>query len=431
MGFTLSKRSFYSCCALHLFCFCSLPHDQDCHELWSKRRKKSLREQKADLTGMVKDQHKDVQPVMDEKAVKSRATVAGLNLEPLSSGSGGLTHNSNKSDVSGSSSSLYHHSSHSKIDNLGNGQGKSGSVAKISDVFSFKRDTAKIPGLDFGDDGEGGIGGQGISKKSVKGIKDTKGQAGGDVSSQASKAKSSASNVSELQRQLTMLTSLLQASGSMSLAQLASKNNMAMDQETKRLLENINLQLMLASTVQQLQQKQKEARPDAKLDGKNLMKSNLLGVGSTQTAQVREALTMLLNQQGINMPSSSQNRGSAACHQGADASVQSESAGRKPVVSQQASHGSAMSLVSDDSSISYLAEQDDSQRAAPRPLTSDIRPIAETMSLKSKMQNFFESQGRETPLTPGGSENVLRKGMSSRDGRISDHSSTPSRSCWK
>ena len=405
------------CCMTR--CFCSLPHDQDCHELWSKRRKKSLREQsKADLTSVVKDQHKDsIPPLMDDRVVKNRVAGAGLNLEPVSCGSGGLTHNSNKSDVSGSSSSLYHHSSHSKIDNMGSGQGKSLSTSKIGDVFSFKRESVKIPGLDITGDGEGSAYEQGVTKNVGSGAKDAKSsRVGGNLSSQL--GKSSTPNLSELHQQLTMLTSLLQASGSMSLAQLASKNNMAMDQEAKRLLEKINLQLMLATTVQQLQQKQQESRPDSKVDDKNLLKPSLSTSGGSQTAQVKEALTMLLNQQGINFPSAGQSKGSAMGGSGT----------AQPGFSQQMSQGSAMSLVSDDSSISYPAEQDDAHRTTAQPLTSDIRPTAEAMSLKSKMQNFFESQGRETPLTPGGSENVLR---TSKERRIPDHSSTSSRPYWK
>ena len=194
-------------------CF-SLPRDQDCHELWSKRRKKGRREAKKQeqLQG---NPSRDLSKVVDQRCIPASVepppTAAKFSRVDEGDSSGGSIKGLHRSESSASLTS------------------KSG-----VGLFASTKDVDSIPGLDLGngseEQGNGNVSNSGSCGGRPSGPKGTGPQ-----------------NLSGIQKQLLELAQLLQEKhGRMSTAQLANALNVPLDASTGRLLENLNVQLTMA-----------------------------------------------------------------------------------------------------------------------------------------------------------------------------------------
>ncbi len=239
----------------------------------------------------------------------------------------------------------------------GGGSGDSGDGLTGGSVLGFtssSQEPVAIPGLDFADSTEGSSAPAGPGALSSSQEEDaylygscdpgfrtgqdmpklTDGKPGTDTGSASKSGTSSKSQVpsavalEQVQKQLATLTTLLKGSGTTSLTQLASKHNVPIDSTTRKMLDSINLQLLLATTAQKLQaalqatekpQPKKVLGEPAKLDAVDsrtlagqlgdilttLPGAAGVGVGgvtattpSSQSA-VKAALALLLSQTGL------------------------------------------------------------------------------------------------------------------------------------
>jgi len=244
-----------------------LPKDQDCHELWSKKRKKSMREaaKSEDFHSLSKGQ--------SSHASMSRSSLeANRSLQRNTGTSAGKVE---KQDTKGSSTSqpvvpkkekdqsttssgpLSRNSSSSDLTK------KEIPVKSSGSVNLFSKETEKIPGLDFGDvkDEDSQSPGNNSSATTnsssstklpgnVKGGKNTSSPAKkppkeGHGGSDKKKPDEGSTPQQNVQQQLASLMSVIQAKqGNVSVDDLAKTLKIPLEAKTRQLLENLSSQLM-------------------------------------------------------------------------------------------------------------------------------------------------------------------------------------------
>ncbi|XP_033762741.1 LOW QUALITY PROTEIN: cyclin-dependent kinase 12-like [Pecten maximus] len=198
-----------------------LPKDQDCHEMWCKNRKKSIKEAK-----------------LKELETGSK------NITPQKSGVSGSAYKSGSSlakghsDISKSSSSAESVSTKpiTKSSTSSSQSATSHMIGHSSSSSSSSRKNVAIPGLD-----------QSVDKISKDGDSNSdnrhKGHEGDDMEGRGSSSLPAV----DPQNQLTKMVAMLQQG--LSVDPVAKNMNMKLDEQTMQLMDNLGKQLMLAASM--------------------------------------------------------------------------------------------------------------------------------------------------------------------------------------
>ncbi len=333
----------------------SLPHDQDCHELWSKRRKKSMRE-------ALKIEHGSGSGSGSKTDARRSAPPEPPSAKP------GLT-------TSASTSSL-----------PSKGDSKKGLI----------KDGEKIHGLDE-------------SKKDESA-----------ATLVAGSRKGGGSNP-DMQKQLAEVSSLVSASGKCTTNLLAHKLNVPFNPSTQKLLEHLQMQLLLQAAAEKTSSGSTMTKmpPEPRRSHSDVPKAALIptigdrtlhmvsdpGSSSSQRsakgdahAGVKAALAQLLAQSGVRVQGAAtktRKEFSESSHHKHRSSKESDPGTRDRKYSQQTSYTTNMSISEESNSPlqATAPKRDYSHKQPPPQAGGDLGltgKAAETMSVKAKVQNFFE-----------------------------------------
>ena len=262
----------------------------------------------------------------------------------------------------------------------------------------------------------------------------------GNSGSASVKSRTAGQNLSGIQKQLIDLAHVLQEKqGRMTLEQLADALNVPNDGSTRVLLENLNSQLSRAVT-----QGRRDSpaplpphmrREESKTDSRSGNPGQKDDSGGVQAA-----LAQLLAQQGVKVgakpvPPSSGNSGSHRYSSGSQRLDQDDSsrdsfgdrysggrggvpplsgdssfnnpAPRSRQYSQQSSYNTQPMSISEGSNSPYSYDNSNSQRSRREEL---LNPEAEQLSVKAKVENYFDKYGQEEPRPVPGTDPAFRTG---------------------
>ncbi|XP_013391928.1 cyclin-dependent kinase 12 isoform X3 [Lingula anatina] len=285
-----------------------LPKDKDCHELWSKKRKKSMKEaQQKQAAAEQASQGSKSKPSSDQK---SDETSQSKYLFPILKDSAEKPRKEAEKRTAPTE----------EKDNLDKTESKVVKSLKSSGGFlGIGKDNEKIPGFDLGTTSKPGSDpAPSLLQQPPAALTQP------PVAKQQQGALASAvDNASEsVQSKLAGLAALLQTREGLSVAQLAQLLNVPLDGATSVLLENLNMQLLLAAAAKQAQEKPPPPPPEGADVISDATNSSLYSGGVQQgagfgtvrgepdigsakphsgdgNAGVKAALAQLLTQRGI------------------------------------------------------------------------------------------------------------------------------------
>ena len=415
----MSVCSFQIC----IVCPCSLPKDQDCHELWSKRRKKSMREA-----------NKQDQPAAAH-ATNSAANKPGFNnhhraapgskfppmVAPVAAPPAMAKSNNSQGDKgaehisSGSYTKSHHLSQGGSMLSRGDGVSK-GSVSAFG-YTSLSQKVDVIPGLDFTGDP--------MSHDTPK----------PHVVPPAVDATPPQEGAKSMHRQLALMLQMLQSNvggrSKLSIDDLASTLKVPIDSSTKALLDNLSSQLFVSTKPSDQASPVDSSRgriaPESIGDHSNVYHgvpsrpyetdsfpsrfhnpeppatgssfTNQSGSASSgsapdQNAGIKAALVQLLTNKGVSVKLGANSFSGATSpkvsNRGDGAAAKEKGPRGERLYSQQTSYDSHMS-VSDDALV------DSNYHVGS--LSGATGPPVETMSVRAKVQNFFERSDDGTRQT--------------------------------
>ena len=403
-------------------CPYSLPKDQDCHELWSKRRKKSMRE------ASKQDQPSAGHP--PAHATNSATNKPGFNnhhhrtaaaapkfppMVPAPVAAPPTVSKSNNSQgdnkppehvSSGSYTKPHHLSQGGSMLSRGDGVSSKGSSASAFGYTSLSAKVDVIPGLDFTGDP---MSHDPPKQQVAPPVDKTPPQEG----------------TSSMHRQLALMLQMLQSNvggrSKLSIDDLASTLKVPIDSSTKALLDNLSSQLYVATKPSDEESPVDSSRgrvapetigdnvyrgvssssrpyepdsfpsrfhnPEPPAAAGSFAKQSSggsTGSGSDQNAGIKAALAQLLTDKGVSVKLGANSFSGGATspkvsNRGDGAVVKDAGPRGERLYSQQTSFDSHMS-VSDDAHV-------DSNYGS---MTGTTGPPVETMSVRAKVQNFFE-----------------------------------------